>query len=89
MSGAAEFQSALPAWLATTYTVPGPVQDKVLLPVMVAGPAAMLNETGNPDEACAVKSTESPLVWLPMAEKLVMLWARNGCGLVNCHASTS
>ena len=89
VSGGAGSQSAFPTWVAARETTPGPVKVSVFPPVMTPGPAATLKVTGSPEEAAALKLTESVVAWLPRAGKLVMAWVRKGCGAVNAHASTS
>ena len=57
----AGFQSASPAWLAVTLTIPAPVHVSVV-PAIVAGPATAYS-TASPLLAVAPSATVAPTVW--------------------------
>ena len=55
VSSGAGFQLPSPPWLATTATVPVPVNDRFVPPESVAGPLATAKVTSSPEEAVALK----------------------------------
>ena len=77
-SGAA-FQFASPAWLATTDTLPAPVNARFVPPVIVPGPLPTSNETASPLVAVAASPTSSVVAnTLPfVGRKSVIVWS---CG---------
>ena len=68
----AGFHDPFPAWLATTLTVPAPVNVSVEPPEMDAGPDPTANETASPLDAVADSATVFVATCAPIAGKLIV-----------------
>ena len=66
---AAGSQSASPACVATTLTVPAPVKLKSVPPLIVPGPETTEKVTGNPELAVAASPTTLVVHWAPGSGK--------------------